>query len=57
MVPEELREGQGDGLVSAASAVLPHADEHRDFHLNHVAMLFDKEVRAYVAKKVVEASG
>jgi pimeloyl-ACP methyl ester carboxylesterase len=57
MVPEELREGQGDGLVSAASAVLPHADEHRDFHLNHVAMLFDKEVRTYVAKKVMETSG
>ncbi len=57
IIPEELREGQGDGLVSAASAVLPHADEHRDFHKNHVVMLFDKEVREYVAKKVAEASG
>jgi len=57
IVPEELREGYGDGLVSAASAVLPYADEHRDFHLNHVAMLFDKKVRAFIAEKVGRISG
>ena len=57
IVPEELREGYGDGLVSAASAVLPYGYEHRDFPLNHVAMLFDKKVRAYITEKVGEVSG
>lgn len=57
LVPEELRAGEGDGLVSAASAMLPHADEHRNFHINHVAMLFDKEVRNFVVEKVAKASG
>lgn len=57
LLPEELKDGYGDGLVSAISAILPWADEHRDFHLNHVAMLFDKKVRAYITAKVEESSG
>lgn len=52
VVPEEMRQGYGDGLVSAASAVLPYADVHRDFPVNHAAVLFDKEVRKYVIKSV-----
>lgn len=52
IVPEEMRQGYGDGLVSAASAVLPYADEHRDFPVNHAAVLFDKEVRSYVMRSV-----
>lgn len=54
MLPEELREGYGDGLVSASSSLLTYADEHRDVHLNHVAMLFDNNVRAYIMEKVGE---
>jgi pimeloyl-ACP methyl ester carboxylesterase len=57
LLPCELREGYGDGLVTAASALLPCADEHRDFHLNHVMMLFDKEVRAFITGKVEEFTG
>ncbi len=43
--PEELRPGLGDGLVSAASAVLPFAHRHVDFPLNHVSLLFDGKAK------------
>jgi pimeloyl-ACP methyl ester carboxylesterase len=56
ILPQELRDGYGDGLVSAASAVLPCADEHRDFHLNHVEILFSKKVRAFISEKVQQLS-
>ncbi len=52
IIPEEMREGYGDGLVSAASSEMPHKDEHKNFHLNHAAVLFDREVRDYVIKTV-----
>jgi len=52
LIPEEMREGYGDGLVSCKSAVLPYVDEHRDFHVNHAAMLFDKGVRKYLIDAV-----
>jgi pimeloyl-ACP methyl ester carboxylesterase len=50
--PEEIRTGFGDGLVSSSSSVLPSGDEHRNFHLNHVSVLFDREVREYVLDRV-----
>ncbi len=43
--PEEMKDGKGDGLVTAASSILSYADEHRDFHLNHASIIFDKKVR------------
>lgn len=52
ILPEELREGSGDGLVSAASSVLPRADCHRDFHVNHGSILCDADVRRYVLELV-----
>ena len=52
ILPEEMREGSGDGLVSAASSVLPHADRHRDFHVNHGSILCDAGVRRYVLEAV-----
>ncbi len=52
MIPEEMRDGLGDGLVSAASSVLSYADEHLDFHVNHGSILFDKEVRCHIVKTV-----
>ncbi len=48
VVPDEMRPGLGDGLVSAASSVLPYADRHADFALNHVSLLFDGKVRENV---------
>jgi pimeloyl-ACP methyl ester carboxylesterase len=56
LVPEEMRPGCGDGLVSAASARLPYADEHRDFSVNHAAILFDKDVRSFVVRSVENLS-
>lgn len=52
IVPEEMREGYGDGLVSAVSSVLPYGDEHRNFTVNHAAVLFNKDVRNYVVKSL-----
>ncbi|MBI4698568.1 MAG: hypothetical protein HY758_06560, partial [Nitrospirae bacterium] len=52
LIPEEMKEGSGDGLVSAASAVLPFGDEHKDFHVNHASILFDREVREYILRSV-----
>jgi pimeloyl-ACP methyl ester carboxylesterase len=52
LLPDELRRGLGDGLVAAASAVMPQAEEHRDFAVHHVSILFDREVRDYVADSV-----
>jgi pimeloyl-ACP methyl ester carboxylesterase len=51
-VPEEMRDGLGDGLVSAASSVLTFADEHLNFNVNHGSILFDKEVRSHIVKTV-----
>lgn len=48
ILPPEMREGLGDGLVSARSAVYPFSDRHRDFSLNHVEILFDKGARDFV---------
>ena len=52
IIPKEMREGCGDGLVSAASSVLPHADEHLDFPVNHASVLFYRKVRDYIIKSV-----
>jgi pimeloyl-ACP methyl ester carboxylesterase len=52
IIPGEMREGFGDGLVTAASSRLPYADEHRDFPVNHASILFDRSVRDYIAEAV-----
>ncbi len=51
-LPQELKKGYGDGMVSAASAVLPFADDHRNFPVNHVEILFDKRVRELIIKHI-----
>jgi pimeloyl-ACP methyl ester carboxylesterase len=48
MFPDELRDGLGDGLVSAASSVLPYADKHLNFPFNHASIIFDKGVRDFI---------
>ncbi len=52
ILPEEMREDYGDGLVSAASSVLPYTDEHINFPVNHASILVDGEVREYILKKI-----
>jgi pimeloyl-ACP methyl ester carboxylesterase len=48
ILPEELREGMGDGFVSALSSAWPGADEHRNFPAHHVRLMFDANVREYI---------
>jgi pimeloyl-ACP methyl ester carboxylesterase len=52
-VPEEMRRGMGDGLVSAKSAVLPFAREHLNFPLNHAAVIVDRVVRDAVLERIL----
>ncbi len=52
IIPEEMREGYGDGLVSAASSVHPFGDEYLNFPVNHASILFDREVRNYITRSV-----
>jgi pimeloyl-ACP methyl ester carboxylesterase len=51
-IPLELRKGEGDGLVSAQSSVLPGADKHLNFRANHVTVLVDPHVRAAVRRRL-----
>jgi hypothetical protein len=48
-----MREGKADGFVTAESAVYPGGDEHRDFHVHHAGLIFDRGVREYVMKRVL----
>lgn len=52
LLPDEMINGLGDGLVTCRSSVLPYADEHMDFHYNHLALLFAKEVRTFLQERV-----
>jgi len=45
LFPDEMKEGKGDGLVSAESSRIPWADEHHTFEVNHAGILFDERVR------------
>ncbi len=50
IVPAEMREGYGDGLVRTASSRLSYSNEHRNFPVNHASVLFDRAVRHYIVK-------
>lgn len=52
-LPDEMKKGLGDGLVSIGSSRLDWADEHYDFWVNHAEILFDREVR----NKVLDTIG
>ncbi len=49
MLPEELKLGKGDGLVSKRSSEAPHTSEHHNVALNHARILFDPSVRKTVS--------
>ncbi|MDA8168535.1 MAG: alpha/beta fold hydrolase [Nitrospiraceae bacterium] len=53
ILPDEIRPGRGDGLVSARSAIYPHAEEHLDFPVNHVEVVLDKRVRQALVERIV----
>jgi pimeloyl-ACP methyl ester carboxylesterase len=57
LYPEELKQGRGDGLVSAESSKLPWTNEHHVFPFNHAEILFDDGVRNRMTQVVERISG
>jgi pimeloyl-ACP methyl ester carboxylesterase len=55
--PEELKQGRGDGLVSAESSKLPWSNEHHVFPFNHAEILFDEGVRKKMVRVIERISG
>lgn len=44
VLPDELKSGKGDFLVSAKSAVLPWAFQHYNVSANHISILWNRKV-------------
>ena len=55
--PEELKQGRGDGLVSAESSKLSWSNEHHVFPFNHAEILFDEGVRNRMVRVIERISG
>jgi pimeloyl-ACP methyl ester carboxylesterase len=56
MLPEEMTEGRGDGLVSVESSVLPYGDEHLEFHVNHPGILVDPAARNAILERILKVT-
>jgi pimeloyl-ACP methyl ester carboxylesterase len=56
LYPEELKQGRGDGLVSAESSKLSWSNEHYVFPFNHAEILFDEGVRNKMVRVIEEIS-
>lgn len=54
LLPPEMIEGKGDGLVSVESSKIPLATEHHTFRLNHAEILFSIRVREWLINKIKE---
>ena len=52
-LPDEIKTGLGDGLVSAKSSVYPYGQEHLDFPVNHAEAVFDAAVRGALVKRIM----
>lgn len=50
LVPDEVRAGKGDFMVTLKSAALPWADNHHNLNANHISITWDKRV----IKKTIE---
>ncbi len=48
LIPPEIVEGLGDGLVSGESSIMPFADIHLKYELNHLKVVYNEEVRGDV---------
>lgn len=49
-LPDELRSGKGDFMVTAESSILPWAERHYDLNVNHISIMWNKTV----IKRVIE---
>ncbi len=54
LVPDEIRQGKGDSLVTTQSAEAPYTDEHYNFRLNHARLLFHSGVRKRIKDFIEE---
>jgi hypothetical protein len=52
LLPDEMKKGKGDGLVSVESSRIPWADEHHTLEVNHAGILFADSVRHKVLDAV-----
>lgn len=52
LFPDELKQGSGDGLVSAESSKLDWGNEHHNYACNHAEILFDGDVRETLVKMI-----
>lgn len=52
LFPDELKEGLGDGMVTAESSKIPWHHNHHNFPLNHAAVLFDKDVHQLLSSAI-----
>ncbi len=52
LLPPEIMDGKGDGLVSVESSRIPLATEHHTFRLNHAEILFSIRVREWLINKI-----
>ncbi len=48
LIPDEITNGMGDGLVSERNTHIPYEDRHLAYYLNHIEMLFDDRARGDV---------
>ena len=51
-IPDEIRQGLGDGLVTAESSRISWCGNHHTFPCNHAEILFDRRVRNAVMNAV-----
>lgn len=54
MVPDELKKGKGDSLVTADSAVAPEALAHYNYYQNHAGLIFNRYLRKRIQQFVRE---
>ncbi len=54
IVPDEIKEGKGDSLVTTFSAEAPFAREHYNFKHNHARLLFHSGVRKRIKDFIEE---
>lgn len=52
LMPDEIRQGLGDGLVTAESSMITWCNNHQNFPCNHAEILFDRKARQSVLSAV-----
>ncbi len=52
VLPDEMKHGLGDGLVTNRSAVLEDADEHLAYPFNHMVLMVEPRVRRAIVERI-----